>query len=111
MPIAVNERETISSNGHTTSNMDANHHDHHQTPPLPTIPSETNVDVLIVGAGPIGLLCAYQLVKFSKGKTRVIVIGESSRVAERSHHPFHPHSSSTDHSDATRVVLIRRQGR
>ena len=83
MPIAVNDRETISSNGHTTSNMGVHDDDHHQTPPStpPTIPSETNVDVLIVGAGPIGLLCAYQLVKFSKGQTRVIVIGESSSTS------------------------------
>jgi hypothetical protein len=78
MPIAIQERETIStSNGYATSDMDQS-----LSPPPPSsppiIPSETTVDVLIVGAGPIGLLCAYQLVKFSKGKTRVIVIGESS---------------------------------
>ena len=85
MPIAVKERETTSSNGHTTSDMDVHDDDHHQTPTPPTIPSETNVDVLIVGAGPIGLLCAYQLVKFSKGKTRVIVIGESSTTSAGDH--------------------------
>jgi ribulose 1,5-bisphosphate synthetase/thiazole synthase len=37
------------------------------------LPSET--DVLIIGAGPIGLLCAYQLSKFSHGKTGVVVVG------------------------------------
>jgi hypothetical protein len=45
--------------------------------PQPRIlPSETIVDVLVVGAGPIGLLCAYQLAKFSAGKTRVVLIGD-----------------------------------
>jgi 2-polyprenyl-6-methoxyphenol hydroxylase-like FAD-dependent oxidoreductase len=40
---------------------------------LPTV-----TDVLVVGGGPIGLLCAYQLGKFSRGKTRVVVIGGST---------------------------------
>jgi phenol 2-monooxygenase len=38
------------------------------------LPSDT--DVLIIGAGPIGLLCAYQLSKFSRGKIRVVVVGQ-----------------------------------
>ena len=92
MPIATNKRETISSNGHIDNEMNHDNDDHQPLPPPParTIPSETNTDVLIVGAGPIGLLCAYQLVKFSKGKTKVIVIGESPDFSHTSYQLIKP---------------------
>jgi phenol 2-monooxygenase len=67
---------TIMSNGFIT--------DGHQTRLLPT---NIIVDVLVVGAGPVGLLCAYQLAKFSKGDIRVVIIGDY-RLRSSSFHQY-----------------------